>query len=157
MRRVAVALLAIPLVLGTARLGWMVVAEGVGVVAEDRVPLNIAEAAGLENASEVVRRMRLGEDPVRVLPVRPHVISSSVPLASAIEAAVWSRQVELLELFDREGAAIDERSRAELACLAADISADDLWEYLTMDRAVTCEKDAALKRIQARAKAQPTS
>src|SRR5687767_12428337 len=118
MYRLAGVLLAIPLVLGTGRLVSMAIAERAGNVAEDRVPLNIAEAAGMANAAEVVRRMRLGEDPGRRLPVRPHVISSSVPIATAFEGAVMARQVLLVELFDREGAPIDEATRAELACLA---------------------------------------
>jgi hypothetical protein len=156
MNRVAAVLLALPLLLGTGRLVSMTMAESLGPVAEERVPLNIAEAAGMEDAGEVVRRLRLGEDPGRILPVRPHVISSSIPFATAFEAAIWSRSVELVALFDREGAPLDEQTRAGLACLAGDVKAEDIRSYLVKDHPVTCQQDAALKRIEARAPARPS-
>src|SRR5262245_8811051 len=87
------------LVLGAAVLGSALAGPGVG-----GAPINIAEAAAQGSAAEVVRRVRQGEDPRGVRALRPESISSSVLRASALEAAVWSREVELVELLDRLGA-----------------------------------------------------
>src|SRR5512138_1841448 len=62
---------------------------------------NVAEAAGMGAASEVLRLLGTGEDPNRVLPIRREIISSSVTRATALEAAIWSRRRELVELLDR--------------------------------------------------------
>ncbi len=77
------------------------------------VPANSAEAAGMASAADVLRFLRPGEDPNRVYPVRPEIISSAVRRATTLEAAMWSRQVELMQLLDREGAIVgpDQRAR----------------------------------------------
>src|SRR5262249_34750945 len=67
---------------------------------------NVAEAAGLGVPSEVLRLIGSGEDPNQVLDVRSEIISASVTRVSALEASVWSRRKELVELLDRRGAIV---------------------------------------------------
>jgi hypothetical protein len=151
MRSFVVALVvALPIALATVILAWIPLAERVDPDTDDRRPLNIAEAAGQGNASEVVRRLRLGEDPNRMYPVRPHVIPLPVTMTTAVEAAVWARQVRLMDLLDREGVILGGHSREELACLAGDIGAQDVAAYLAKGQPPTCEPRAALQHIIAR-------
>jgi hypothetical protein len=143
-------LLSIPLVLAMILLAWAIVAERLGVPTDDRQPLNIAEAAGFANAADVVRRLRMGEDPGRVYPLRAHVVSSSVRRATALEAALFTRRIELVRLFDQEGVAIEPETRAALSCLAADLELEVIANYLSKNSSVNCEKNAALERLTAR-------
>ena len=149
----AALVLALPIVFATIVLGWIPVAERVDPDTDDRRPLNIAEAAGEGNAAEVVRRLRLGEDPNRVYPVRPHIIPLPVTMTTAVEAAVWSRRVGLMDLLEREGVILGGRSRTELACLAGDVGADEIAAYLSKGQLPACEPEAALARIVARSSA----
>src|SRR5262245_50313516 len=91
-------------------------------------PRNIAEAAGMGAASEVLRLLDYGEDPNRVLPVRREIISSTITKVTAVEAAVWSHHREMMELLDRRGAIVDRRY---LICLTRDIGDDDILAYLS--------------------------
>jgi hypothetical protein len=105
---------------------------------------NVAEAAGMGAASEVLRLLGNGEDPNRVLPIRGEIISSTVRQASALEAAIWSRRRELVELLDRRGAIVDAPTRQHLACLAVDLEARDIVEFLSPGRSPACEHGHAL-------------
>jgi hypothetical protein len=113
---------------------------------------NVAEAAGMGAASDVLRMLGNGEDPNRVMPVRGEIISSSVKQATALEAAIWSRRLELLELLDRRGAIVDMQTRRHLACLASDLSATDIAEYLSRHASPDCvrghELDVVLDRTR---------
>src|SRR3954464_5478697 len=94
---------ALPPMVAVAAVAVFAVLEGAGNRSITMAPANIAEAAGLANASEVLRLLRSGEDVSRVMPVRPDIISSAIPRITALEAAVWSRHVELVHMLDREG------------------------------------------------------
>ncbi|HXE79465.1 MAG TPA: hypothetical protein VNK41_01835 [Vicinamibacterales bacterium] len=142
-------LVAAPPVLVTAVLSAVGIGERFGGF-ETYKPRNIAEAAGMAHAGEVLRRLRLGEDPARVQAIRPEIISSSVQRATGLEAAMWSRQKEMIVLLDRAGAIRGEETRAALACLAVDLSLPDIAKYLTGDRVVTCKPQQALNRVLAR-------
>ena len=109
-------------------------------------PLNIAEAAGLGSGAEVMRMLRAGDDPTRIMPVRPEVISASVRQVSALEAAVWSRRVSLMQLLDTSGAIIGD-TRDDLACLAQDLRAVEIVEYLAPNQALGCVEGEASRRI----------
>jgi hypothetical protein len=139
--------LALPVVLATLILAWIPLAEHVDPDTDVRRPLNIAEAAGEGNAAEVIRRLRLGEDPNRVYPVRPHIVPSPV---SAVEAAVWTRQTALTDLLEREGVIVGGRTREELVCLARDVGAAEIAAYLSRGLSPACEPEAARGRIIAR-------
>jgi hypothetical protein len=114
------------------------------------VPANSAEAAGMGSAVHVIRFLRMGEEPDRVYPVRPEIISSAVLKATTLEAAIWSRQIELVQLLDREGAIVGAQRRRELACLAADLRVEDVAEYLSPEGVAYCDAGKAFGRVLAR-------
>ncbi len=117
---------------------------------------NLAEAAALGSASEVVRMLDGGEDPAAVVDVRPHAISSSVPRASALEAAVWSRQAPMLRLFEQAGALRDPVTRHYVVCLARDLRAEEVVAALApSDGARDCPDGQTLAGVMARGGHQP--
>jgi hypothetical protein len=133
---------------------------GLGVAAAERggarlfagpSPANLAEAAASGRADDVVRRLRAGEDAFRVYDLRPDVISSSVLRATPAEAAMWSRQLLMIHLLDREGALGDDAARRrELACLASDLELEDVVEYLSPGMPPGCTPQQARDRVVAR-------
>lgn len=140
--------------LGAATAGIVLVAAGERLGAAPLaglVPQNSAEAAGLASAGDVLRFLRKGDDPRQVHAVRPEVISSAVRRVTTLEAAMWSRQLELVQLLDRQSA-FDRGERAALACLAADLRIDDVVEYLAPDGTGQCEPGQALERVLARSR-----
>jgi hypothetical protein len=118
--------------------------------AHDR-PANIAEAAGMGRGAEVLRFLHGGADPAVVMAVHPDIISSSITRATALEAAVWSRRVQMIRMLDRRQL-IAAASRAHLACLARDIRAADIAEYLGDSNPGACEAGATQRAIEARAR-----
>jgi hypothetical protein len=143
-----VAALVTPVVLATALVAWIAAGERLGGAPLAAIPpANSAEAAAMGAAAEMLRLLRSGNDPNRVSPIRPELISSAVLRATTLEAAVWSRQVQLIELLDREGAIVGADARRHLACLALDIGVDDTAEYLWPDAASQCEDGSALERV----------
>jgi hypothetical protein len=148
--RMPVAVLAVPPVVGTFILLAFAVAETRGAYPFSYTPpANVAEAAGMGLASEVLRYIRAGQDPRNIYDVRPDIISSSITKVTALEAAVWSRRTRLIELLEGEGA-LDEDSRQHLTCLAEDIGADELVGALAADRRAPCIAGAAAGVIEAR-------
>jgi hypothetical protein len=113
-------------------------------------PRNIAEAAALNGDSTVMRLLKAGEDPARVVDVRPFAISSAVRRVSGVEAAVWAQSLELITLFDRAGAIGEGEKRRTLACLAADLGHEDIVEYLAPNGAPECEAGRAVAEVEAR-------
>jgi hypothetical protein len=111
---------------------------------------NLAEAAAMGRVSEVARLLRAGEDPRRVVEVRPHAISSSVRRVTALEAAVWHRSAPLMALFDRAGTIADPSTRHDLACLASDLKVEEIVRYLQPDGRPACVPDQALQAVLAR-------
>jgi hypothetical protein len=117
------------------------------------VPRNSAEAAGMANAAQMLGFLRQGEDPRQVHDVRPEILSSAVRRATTLEAAMWSRQIEMIELLDRTGA-IPDADRRALACLAADLGVEDVVEYLAPSGTSFCVDGAALERVLARTRGE---
>ena len=147
---VAVALCA-PLCVAAAGLIWVAAGERAGATPfAGLVARNSAEAAALGRAGDLLRFLRRGEDPHHVYAVRPDVISSAILQATTVEAAMWSRQLELVQLLDREGVLGDGDERHELACLANDLRVDDVVEYLAPAGIGDCEPGHALERVVAR-------
>jgi hypothetical protein len=109
---------------------------------------NVAEAAAMGHASEVLRLLAAGQDPNQVWPVRRDIISSTITKVTALEAAVWSRRVQLVELLDRQGV-IDDRSRRHLACLANDLEnpVEDIVLYLSPDGPLNCAHGQAIAAV----------
>jgi hypothetical protein len=146
----AIALLA-PLCITTATLAWVAVNERVGATAfAGTVPRNSAEAAALGNPGAVLRFLQAGENPHDVHPLRASVISAEVLRATTLEAAMWSREVTMIRLLDREGAITDDAERRALACLAADLGVDDVVMFLAPEGPGHCEPGAAAAAVVAR-------
>jgi hypothetical protein len=123
-------------------------------LSSEGLPHNVAEAAALNNDSTVMRLLNAGEDPSRVVDVRPFVISSGVRRVSGLEAAVWGNSLELIAFFDRAGA-IGDGERRRLSCLAADLRREDIVEYLAPNGAPECEAGRALAEVEARTPREP--
>jgi hypothetical protein len=113
-------------------------------------PHNSAESAGIAHAASLMRYLDAGEDPTRVHEVDPVIISSSVLRATTLEAAVFSRQVGIVEMLALRGAFTDERQRLAIRCLAVDLVAADIAAFLTKDGDPACEPQAELQRVQQR-------
>jgi hypothetical protein len=140
-----------PPVLATAGIVWFSLAEISGRTPfSDGPPANIAEAAGLGSGAEVLRLLRERQNPHAILPLSPDVISSSVTRASAVEATVWSRRFQLVELLDREGVLTDPGERHTLLCLARDVRVDEIVAYLARTDSAPCEDGRALAAVLAR-------
>jgi hypothetical protein len=102
-------------------------------------------------SSEVLRYLRAGEDPHAILHVRPHIISSEITRVTTVEAAVWSRRIRLMRLLEREGALDDPELRANLSCLAADIQAGEIQQFIAASSTpARCEPGARARSIAAR-------
>jgi hypothetical protein len=143
--------LAVPPCLAIACLLTVAIGERGGATVFGAVPpANLAEAAATARGDDVVRRLALGEDRFRVYPLRPEAISSTVLFATPIEAAMWSKQLMMIHLLDRGGAIRDAAHRQEMACLAADLDAGDIVEYLSPAGTPDCVRDEARRRVVAR-------
>lgn len=114
------------------------------------LPINVAEAAGSGQVSEVLRLLRAGWDPTQIWPLRPEIISSTVTRATALEAAIWGGRRPLVELLDRRGFIRDAGARHHLACLAKDIGSEEVVAYLSPGGAPSCEPGAAFAVVKAR-------
>ena len=149
---VAIAIaLAAPIAVATAGIAWVAAGERAGVHPfAGLMPQNGAEAAALADAGGVLRFLRHGENPHAVHAVRPEIISSAILRATTVEAAMWSRQVEMIKLLDREGVIGGGEQRASLACLAVDLHVDEVVEYLAPGGARSCQPGQALARVTAR-------
>jgi hypothetical protein len=112
-------------------------------------PSNSAEAAADRNAASMLQLL-LRERPGTVHRLRPGALSEGIVVATTAEAALWSRQLEMIQVLDRESAVpTDPDERARLACLALDLGAEDIAAYL-VGSVPTCEPGAALLRMRAR-------
>jgi hypothetical protein len=144
--------LLVPVVAAIALLAVFTVGEMAGAAPFSyQPPRNIAEAAGMGIASETLRFMRQGEDPRQVMRIRPDIISSEITQVTALEAAIWSRRVSLVQMLEREGAIRDAAVRQYLACLAAQIRDEDLVAELRGADAGSCRGDELIRAITARA------
>jgi hypothetical protein len=142
-------LTALPVLVVTAGMLWLAEREWRGHNPLGVPPFrNSAEAAAAGDAAMALRLLRMGDNPTRIYPIRSGVISSQVLSATTLEAAMWSRHIELIRALDREGAIVDQDQRRQLACLALDLDLPDVASYLAPDQ--TCVRGAAVKRIIAR-------
>jgi hypothetical protein len=112
-------------------------------------PANIVEAAAAGDAAYVLRDLRRGVDPRRALPVAPDVLPDPIRLATPLEAAVWSRRLEPIEVLERN-AGLDGRERAALACLALDWGAPEIARHLAAGADPICVPGRALAEVEAR-------
>jgi hypothetical protein len=112
-------------------------------------PRNLAEATGMGIASEALRFLWQGEDPNQIVQIRPDIISSEITRVTALEAAIWSRRVRLVQMLERAGA-IRGDLRPYLACLASHLRAQEIVAHLGPAGVVGCDPDDIIRGIQAR-------
>lgn len=150
------------LVLSAGMLPVLVTVFAIGVMAGERAgytplsnggPANAAEAAALGNASDVLRFLWQGQRFDQVQPLRPSIISPQVVRATPLEAAIWSRQLELMRLLDAHNVIVGEATRHHLACLAHDVQLVDVADYLAPGGVGTCGSDEGVARLLARSAA----
>ena len=142
---------AAPVVLATLAVVVFMLFEWSGRTLSSEGPTrNLAEAAAIGSLSEVVRFLQAGEDPNTIVNVRPFAISSSIHRVTGLEAAVWYRSSELMQLLDRAGAIRDDETRHRLTCLAMDLRVEDIVKYLAPDRAAVCVPGQVVAEIEAR-------
>ena len=113
-------------------------------------PLNLAEAAGSGQAADVLRRLKDGQDPWKMEPVRAGVISRADLQVNAYEAAVLSRSARLVALMERRTGPLDARTRQWLVCLARDAGARDTVALLAPASPDGCERGAVRLAISER-------
>ena len=111
---------------------------------------NSADAAALGSTSDLLRFLRRGEDSHRVYDVRTDVMSSAIGRATTLQAAMWLRQLEMVQLLDRRVAIPSGLEGTALACLAADLQIEEVSEYLVPGGISDCEFGVAIGRIAAR-------
>lgn len=142
---------AVPVCLATLGVIVFVAFELFGrTLSSDGPTRNLAEAAALGSVSEVVRFLQAGEDPNRLVDVRPYAISSAIHRVTGLEAAVWHRSAQLMQLLDRTGAIGDGETRRRLACLAIDLRVQEIVEYLAPKGADWCVPGQMVAEIEAR-------
>ena len=113
-------------------------------------PRNVAEAARMGLAADVLRLVRAGEDPRALWTLRPQ-ISPRTPRLTALEAAVFSGRGPLVALLDRRGfIGTDLETRGHLFCLADDLSLGEVQSVLFADRRPACERGVTLERVRRR-------
>lgn len=109
---------------------------------------NSAEAAAAGDAAAMLRLVRSGENPTWVRQVRPDLISSAITQVTTLEAALWSRRINMIRALDRAGAIVGDDQRRSLACLARDLDQPDVADYLAPG--APCVRDQEVKRVVAR-------
>jgi hypothetical protein len=147
---------ALPAVLVTAAtLTFVVAHRQYGDAASSGPYRNSAEAAAAGDAARVLRFLRMGDDPTRIHLVRPHLISADIIKVTTLEAAMWSRELGMIQLLDGEGGIVDPDQRRDLACLAFDLDLPQVKTYLGPDTA--CVRGMTLKRLAERSSSEPTN
>src|SRR2546426_3664175 len=119
-RRTVMALvhLTVPLLVATGAMLWVAASERSERTFFPRSgPRNSAEAAAMGNIAAMLQFLRIQDDPTRAHPVRQAIISPEVRWATTLEAALWSRHEETIDILDREGFLVGADQRRYLACL----------------------------------------
>lgn len=79
--------------------------------------VTLSEAAAIASSGEVDRLVRAGDDPNRLAPVRPGILTDGALRLTPLEAAVWSRNDAMArQLFDL-GVVVDGTTSRRLRCL----------------------------------------
>jgi hypothetical protein len=144
---------AIPVCLATLAVTVFVLFEMSGRTLSSEGPMrNLAEAAAMGTVSEVVRFLQAGEDPNRLVDVRPFAISPAIHRVTGLEAAVWHGSAKLMQLLDRTGAIGTGETRRRLTCLATDLRVEEIVKYLAPDGASWCVPGQMIAEIEARSR-----
>jgi len=87
--------------------------------------LNLAEAAALRDAAEIVRLIDLGHDPNARRTVRAGFLDGDAHEVTPLAAATYSDRPELVDLLMSKGTKLDAASWARLRCFAQEQGRDD--------------------------------
>jgi hypothetical protein len=126
----------------------LAVATGIGLVmtVRDQPPMwphrgvNLAEAAGVRDESEVVRLIEDGADPNATYPVRAGLIFSYAMNLTPLEAAVANEDPVMVKQLVAKGASLDAPLWTHLRCIAVgDRVPAALDEIRPSGAALTCE------------------
>jgi hypothetical protein len=110
--------------------------------------VTLAHAAHGGDTATVFRMLSAGSDPNTAGPVPLDGHAEPVVL-TPLEAAVESRQVEVVQLLTKMGARADESDRRRLACLATAVSAPEVAVYLRTTMPPAAPPDCAGVRLPA--------
>jgi hypothetical protein len=80
-------------------------------------PVTLAEAAATRDEAEVERLIGYGDNPNAPADVRPGLLAVAAVRVTPLEAAVWSRDAEMLALLLRNGAIATSSQLRTLRCL----------------------------------------
>ncbi len=81
-------------------------------------PRNVAEAAALRDAADVVRRVERGEDPNQPGEIRAGLLASHAVTLRPLEAAAAAREREMVQLLIELGAIFDARIWQRAFCIS---------------------------------------
>lgn len=120
-RRAAAVATGLPGLMVASACGISVLLAMVGVdTLWPRTELNLAEAAAVRDAAEVVRLMERGDSLVTSWPVRAGLVGESATSLTPLEAAIASRDRNMIDLLYDAGAQLDAAQWVLIRC-AADI------------------------------------
>jgi hypothetical protein len=92
-------------------------------------PLNLSEAAALNDRGTIQRLIASGADPNAPAPVRPPILKSHEVVVTPLEAAVGTRTPATIEFLLRRGARMDSHERAVMLCLAMKDEAREIVDF----------------------------
>jgi hypothetical protein len=104
------------LVLAAASI-WWIVATPLGGGLWPTTEVSLAEAAATRDLADVERLIGFGADPNVAMVVRPGFLANVSVRATPLEAAVWSRDMEMITLLLGEGALVTGEQLRSLRCL----------------------------------------
>jgi hypothetical protein len=93
--------------------------------------LNLAEAAAVRDAGEIVRLIEAADDPNEIREVRPGLLAAQAVRVTPLEAAVAAKDVEIARVLLVHGARMDADTWNRLRCSA---EGDEMTEFLDRRR-----------------------
>lgn len=92
--------------------------------------ITLSEAAATRDTGEIVRLIWRGDDPNVRWRVRRGLLSAVDEEVLPLEAAIRSRELEVVELLVDYGARVDDALRQQLACLAVQVNVEEIREFI---------------------------
>lgn len=126
----AASVLAVPALLGIAAVILVVGALVGWEPLWSEPPLNLAEAAALNDRATIQRLLAAGADPNARTTVRPPILKSQEIVVTPLQAAVGTRTATTIEFLLERGARMDSHERAVMFCLAMKDEAREITDFL---------------------------
>lgn len=114
---------------------------------------NLSEAVALNDRAATFWLLETGADPNREYPVRAFMIMEYPVTLTPLQAAVFTREVNLYQRLTGHGARATADELRFLFCLALDVGAAELSEVISRSAGLTaeaaaCQPEAAVDRIR---------